>query len=47
MLEIQFELPDIEHKSKYVVDAAVVKGERLLFDRNAITATPGGEKKSA
>jgi ATP-dependent Clp protease ATP-binding subunit ClpX len=46
MLDIQYELPDIEHKGKYVVDAAVVKGERLLFDRAAIT-TPGGEKKSA
>jgi ATP-dependent Clp protease ATP-binding subunit ClpX len=48
MLDIQYELPDIEHKTKYVVDGAVVKGERSLFDRTAITAAPPpGEKKSA
>src|SRR5262245_19284187 len=49
MLEVMYELPEIEHKGKYVVDAAVVKGERSLFDRTAITATPppGAEKKSA
>jgi ATP-dependent Clp protease ATP-binding subunit ClpX len=31
MLDIQYELPDIEHKGKYIVDGAVVKGERPLF----------------
>jgi ATP-dependent Clp protease ATP-binding subunit ClpX len=31
MLDIQYELPDLEHKGKYVVDGAVVKGERQLF----------------
>ena len=35
MLDIQYELPDIEHKAKYVVDAAVIKGERRLFDHPA------------
>jgi len=44
MLDIQYELPDMEHKGKYLVDAAVLKGERLLFDAGN---TPGGEKKSA
>src|SRR3954447_25062686 len=31
MLDIQYELPDMEHKGKYVVDGPVVKGERPLF----------------
>src|SRR5262249_30450743 len=43
MLDIQYELPDMEHKTKYTVDGAVVKGEKTLFDKAAIT----GEKKSA
>jgi ATP-dependent Clp protease ATP-binding subunit ClpX len=50
MLELQYELPDLEHKTKYIVDAAVVKGERLLHEQltsDKITASPGGEKKSA
>ena len=42
MLDIQYELPDLEHKGKYIVDEAVVKGERKLFDA---VATP--EKKIA
>jgi ATP-dependent Clp protease ATP-binding subunit ClpX len=46
MLDIQYELPDMEHKAKYVVDGAVVKGERALFDRNA-PPPPGESKKSA
>ncbi len=45
MLDIQYELPDIETKTKYIVDAAVVRGERHLFDQN--TPPSGGEKKSA
>jgi ATP-dependent Clp protease ATP-binding subunit ClpX len=44
MLDLQYDLPDLEHKSKYVVDAAVIKGERRLFDHPAL---PAGEKKSA
>jgi ATP-dependent Clp protease ATP-binding subunit ClpX len=45
MLDIQYELPDMEHKGKYVVDGAVVKGERPLF---APPPTPAPtEKKSA
>jgi ATP-dependent Clp protease ATP-binding subunit ClpX len=42
MLDIQYELPDMEHKGKYVVDAAVVTGERKLFE-----AVAAPEKKSA
>ena len=42
MLEIQFELPDIEAKSKYTVTDAVVRGEVPLFDKK-----PGTDKKSA
>ena len=42
MLDIQYDLPDMEHKGKYVVDGAVIKGERTLFDKNATQ-----EKKSA
>ena len=45
MLDIQYDLPDMEHKSKYIVDEAVVKGEKPLFDRT--TLPPTGEKKSA
>ncbi|MFO0841716.1 MAG: ATP-dependent Clp protease ATP-binding subunit ClpX [Gemmataceae bacterium] len=44
MLDIQYELPDLEHKTKYVVDGAVVRGEKPLFDRGT---PPAGEKKSA
>jgi ATP-dependent Clp protease ATP-binding subunit ClpX len=44
MLDIQYELPDIEHKGKYVVDGAVVRGERPLFDQ---TPPSGENKKSA
>jgi ATP-dependent Clp protease ATP-binding subunit ClpX len=40
MLEIQFELPDIEAKTKYVVTDAVVRGEAKLFEKKA-------DKKSA
>src|SRR5580704_8039234 len=32
MLDIQFELPDIEIKTKYVVTDQVVRGERKLFE---------------
>src|SRR5436190_1889328 len=46
MLDIQYELPDMEHKGKYVVDGAVVKGERPLF--GPMPPTPPNEtKKSA
>jgi ATP-dependent Clp protease ATP-binding subunit ClpX len=43
MLDIQYELPELEHKSKYIVDGAIVRGERPMFDKNA----PGESKKSA
>ncbi len=41
MLEIQFELPDIEAKTKYTVTDAVVRGEVPLFDKKP------ADKKSA
>jgi ATP-dependent Clp protease ATP-binding subunit ClpX len=43
MLDIQFELPDVETKTKYVVTDAVVRGEKKLFE----TAAPTTDKKSA
>jgi ATP-dependent Clp protease ATP-binding subunit ClpX len=46
MLDIQYELPDMEHKSKYTVDGAVVKGERPLFEKTLPPVT-GENKKSA
>src|SRR6516225_4552806 len=42
MLDIQFELPDIEAKTKYVVTDAVVRGEAPLFEKK-----PNADKKSA
>jgi ATP-dependent Clp protease ATP-binding subunit ClpX len=44
MLEIQFELPDIEAKGKYTVTDAVVRGEVPLFDKKPPAAA---DKKSA
>src|SRR5947209_5898757 len=43
MLDIQFELPDIESKSKYTVTDAVVRGEKPLFEKKS----PTTDKKSA
>ncbi len=42
MLDIQFELPDIEPKAKYRVTDAVVRGERPLFEQK-----PTSDKKIA
>jgi ATP-dependent Clp protease ATP-binding subunit ClpX len=42
MLDIQYELPDIEAKTKYIVTAAVVRGEAPLFEKK-----PTSDKKSA
>src|SRR5262249_15341584 len=42
MLDIQFELPDIELKAKHQVTDAVVRGERPLFETKPTT-----DKKSA
>jgi ATP-dependent Clp protease ATP-binding subunit ClpX len=42
MLDIQFDLPDIEEKRKYVVTDRVVRGEVPLFDNK-----PATDKKSA
>ena len=39
MLDIQFELPDIETKAKYIVTDAVVRGEVQLFEK-----PPGTDK---
>ena len=44
MLDIQFELPDIEAKAKYTVTDAVVRGEKPLFDKPTGVTT---DKKSA
>jgi ATP-dependent Clp protease ATP-binding subunit ClpX len=43
MLDIQFELPDIEAKTKYIVTDAVVRGETSLFEKK----TDITDKKSA
>src|SRR5262249_55934212 len=40
MNDIMYELPDAEHKGKYMVSEAVVKGEKSLFDKKP-------DKKSA
>lgn len=40
MLEIMYELPEIEHKSKYIVSDAIVRGEKPMFEKRP-------EKKSA
>jgi ATP-dependent Clp protease ATP-binding subunit ClpX len=45
MLDIQYELPEVEQKSKYVVTDRVVRGEQKLFDNPAPPAT--SDKKSA
>ncbi len=42
MLDIQYELPDMEAKTKYIVTDAVVRGESRLFDKQ-----PAADKKSA
>jgi ATP-dependent Clp protease ATP-binding subunit ClpX len=42
MLEVMFELPELDHKGKHVVTEAVVRGEKPLFEKKA---TP--DKKSA
>jgi hypothetical protein len=36
MLDIQFELPDIESKAKYIVTDSVVRGESSLFEKKTI-----------
>ncbi len=37
MLDIMYELPDIDAKSKYTVTDAVVRGEKPLFEKTSIT----------
>jgi len=32
MLEIMYELPDMEHKGKYIVSESIVRGEKPLFE---------------
>src|SRR5579883_2621962 len=41
MMDVMFELPDMEHKDKHVVTADVVRRERTLFDKKKV------DKKSA
>ncbi|HEY2911052.1 MAG TPA: ATP-dependent Clp protease ATP-binding subunit ClpX [Gemmataceae bacterium] len=41
MMDVMYELPDLEHKGKYTITPDVVRGERKLFEKKA----PG--KKSA
>lgn len=41
MMDVMFELPDLEHKGKHVVTADVVRRERSLFDKKK------ADKKSA
>jgi hypothetical protein len=43
MLDMQFELPEIENKGKFVVTDKMVKGESKLFD----PASGSQDKKSA
>jgi ATP-dependent Clp protease ATP-binding subunit ClpX len=40
MLEVMYELPDLEHKGKHVVTEAIVRGEKPMFEKRP-------EKKSA
>jgi ATP-dependent Clp protease ATP-binding subunit ClpX len=40
MMDVMYELPDMEHKGKYLITPDVVRGERKLFEKK-----PG--KKSA
>lgn len=42
MTDIMFELPDLEHKDKYIVTEAVIRGEKPLFELK-----PTADKKSA
>ncbi len=42
MTDVMFDLPDMEHKEKFVIDAAVIKKERPLFQK-----LPTPDKKSA
>ncbi len=37
MLDIQYELPDLETKGKYLVTDAVIRGEKKLFEKTATT----------
>ena len=37
MTDVMFELPDIETKGKFVVTAAMVRGEVKLFEQNPAT----------
>src|SRR5262249_54520349 len=37
MLEVQYELPDIETKGKFVVTDSVIRGEKKLFEKKPAT----------
>ena len=42
MMDIMFELPEIENKGKYIVTESVVRGQDPLFEKKPTT-----DKKSA
>jgi len=33
MMDVMYELPELEHKGKYVITPDVVRGERKLFEK--------------
>ena len=47
MLEVMYELPDLEVKGKHVVTEEVAKGERALFERKLPVPAIYPEKKIA
>lgn len=47
MLDVMYELPDLETKGRHVVTEEVARGGRPLFDRNKIPPAMIPEKKSA
>jgi len=43
MLDMQYELPELENKGKFVINDKVIKGEVKLID----SQLPSADKKSA
>ena len=35
MMDVMYELPEMEHKGKYVITPDIVRGERKLFEKKA------------
>jgi len=46
MIDIMYDLPDIESKGKYVVTESVVSGETTLFDKKPAPAPIEGKKSA-